>query len=43
VEKAIRDSISATESEALKVGVIDIVAENLDDLIEKINFPFPHG
>ncbi|WP_198012358.1 NfeD family protein [Desulfosarcina sp. BuS5] len=37
VEKAIRDSISATESEALKAGIIDIVAEDLDDLIKQIN------
>ncbi len=37
VEKAIRDSISATESEALKAGIIDIVAKDLDDLIAKIN------
>jgi membrane-bound serine protease (ClpP class) len=37
MEKAIRDSISATESEALKAGVIDIVAEDLDDLIKQIN------
>ena len=37
VEKAIRDSISATESEALKAGIIDIVAKDLDDLIKQIN------
>ena len=36
VEKAIRDSIYATESEALKAGIIDIVAEDLNDLIKQI-------
>jgi membrane-bound serine protease (ClpP class) len=37
VEKAIRESISATESEAIEAGVIDIVAKDLDDLIQQIN------
>ena len=37
VEKAIRDSVSVTESEALELNVIDLVAENLDDLIKQLN------
>ena len=37
VEKAIRESISVTETEALKENVIDIVAKDIDDLIKKIN------
>jgi membrane-bound serine protease (ClpP class) len=37
VEKAIRESVSATESEALKEGVIDLVAQDTDDLIRQIN------
>lgn len=37
VEKAIRESVSITETEALKENVIDIVARDLDDLIQQIN------
>jgi len=37
VEKAVRESVSVTETEALKLNVIDIVAKNLDDLIRQIN------
>lgn len=37
VEKAIRKSVSVTETEALKENVIDIVAKDLDDLIRQIN------
>jgi membrane-bound serine protease (ClpP class) len=37
VEKAIRESVSATENEALKEGVIDLVAQDTDDLILRIN------
>jgi len=37
VEKAIRESVSVTETEALKENVIDIVAKDLDDLIRQIN------
>jgi len=37
VEKAIRKSVSVTETEALKANVIDIVAKDLDDLIRQIN------
>ncbi len=36
-EKAIRESVSVTEKEALDLKVIDLIAEDLDDLIEKIN------
>lgn len=37
VEKAIRESVSVTETEALKENIIDIVAKDLDDLIRQIN------
>lgn len=37
VERAIRESISATETEALKEKIIDIVAKDIDDLINQIN------
>jgi len=37
VEKAVRESVSVTETEALKKNVIDIVAKDLDDLIRQIN------
>jgi membrane-bound serine protease (ClpP class) len=37
VEKAIRKSVSVTETEALKGNIIDIVAKDLDDLIRQIN------
>ncbi len=36
-EKAIRESVSVTEKEALELKVIDLIAEDLDDLIEKID------
>jgi membrane-bound serine protease (ClpP class) len=36
-EKAIRESVSVTEKEALDLKVIDLIAEDLDDLIEKID------
>jgi len=36
-EKAVRESVSATAEEALKLGVIDLVATNLDDLIAGID------
>ena len=36
-EKAVRKSISVTETEALEENVIDIVAKDLDDLIRQIN------
>jgi len=37
VEKAIRDSVSITETEALSEKVIDLVAKDLTDLIDQIN------
>ena len=37
VEKAIRESVSATESEALKKNIIDVIAKDVDDLITQIN------
>ncbi len=37
VEKAIRESVAVTETEALKENIIDIVASDLDDLIKQIN------
>ena len=37
VEKAIRESVSVTETEALKEKIIDLVAENIDDLIKKLD------
>ncbi len=36
-EKAVRKSISATETEALKAGIIDLVAKDLDDLIRQLD------
>jgi len=36
-EKAVRESISATETEALKANVVDLVAQDVDDLIRKLN------
>jgi membrane-bound serine protease (ClpP class) len=37
VEKAIRESVSATETEALKKNVIDLIAKDTDELIRKID------
>ncbi|MCJ7774392.1 MAG: ATP-dependent Clp protease proteolytic subunit [Desulfobacterales bacterium] len=37
VEKAIRESVSATETEALEKKIIDIVAKDIDDLIGQID------
>lgn len=36
-EKAVRESVSATEQEALELNVIDIVAPNLDNLITQLD------
>jgi membrane-bound serine protease (ClpP class) len=36
-EKAIRESVSVTEKEALELKVIDLIAVDLDDLLEKID------
>jgi membrane-bound serine protease (ClpP class) len=37
VEDAIRESVSVTETEALKKNIIDIIAKNTDDLIRQLN------
>lgn len=37
VERAVRESVAVTETEALKENIIDIVAKDLDDLIRQIN------
>jgi membrane-bound serine protease (ClpP class) len=37
VEKAIRESVSVTETEALEENIIDLIAEDTDDLIEQLN------
>jgi len=36
-EKAVRESVSITEQEALKLHVIDIVAANRDDLLQQVS------
>ena len=36
-EKAVRASVSATEREAVKLKVVDLIAENLTDLLGKID------
>ncbi len=36
-EKAVRESVSATETEALAQNIIDLIASDTDDLIEKLN------
>jgi membrane-bound serine protease (ClpP class) len=36
-EKAVRESVSVTEREALKLGVIDLVADSLPDLLDRID------
>ncbi|MCF8061813.1 MAG: nodulation protein NfeD [Deltaproteobacteria bacterium] len=37
VEKAIRESVSATAEEALEMNVIDLVAEDLDTLLQRLD------
>ncbi|MCL4501333.1 MAG: nodulation protein NfeD [Deltaproteobacteria bacterium] len=37
MEKAIRQSVSISASEALKLKVVDLLADNLDDLLHKVN------
>jgi membrane-bound serine protease (ClpP class) len=37
VERAIRESVSVTETEALEENIIDVVARDLPDLISRIN------
>ncbi len=36
-EKAVKESVSITAEEALKLGVIDLICENLDEVLEKID------
>lgn len=36
-EKAVRESVSVTEKEALELKVIDLIAKDLNDLLEKID------
>lgn len=36
-EKAVRESISITEKEAFKLNVVDLICEDLEDLLEKID------
>jgi membrane-bound serine protease (ClpP class) len=36
-EKAVRSSVSATEREALKLRVVDLVADNVPDLLAKVD------
>ncbi|KPK88819.1 MAG: serine protease [Deltaproteobacteria bacterium SM23_61] len=35
--KAVRESVSITETEALKIKIIDLIARDVDDLLAKIN------
>ncbi len=37
VEEAIRESVSVTETEALEDNIIDLIAKDTDDLLQKIN------
>ena len=37
VEEAIRESVSVTETEALKENIIDLIATDTDDLIKQLN------
>lgn len=36
-EKAVRQSVSATEQEAFELGVVDFLADDLDDLLSQLN------
>jgi len=36
-EKAVRESVSITANEAVEIGVVDLVADDLTDLLEKID------
>jgi len=36
-EKAVRQSVSITNNEALEISVIEIIADNMDDLLAQIN------
>jgi len=35
-EKTVRESVSVTDEEALKLGIIDFIAEDIPDLLEKL-------
>ncbi len=35
-EKAVRESVSVTAEEALELGIIDFIAEDIDDLLQKL-------
>ena len=37
VEKAIRESVSATETEALELNVVDLIAKDLPELLDKLD------
>jgi membrane-bound serine protease (ClpP class) len=37
VEAAIRESVSVTETEALRENIIDLIAQDIDDLIKQLN------
>jgi len=37
VERAVREAVSITEREALELNVIDIIADNIDDLINQLD------
>ncbi|MDD5540080.1 MAG: nodulation protein NfeD [Candidatus Marinimicrobia bacterium] len=46
VEKAVRESVSITETEAVKFKVVDATADNLDDLLKMLDgktFKLPSG
>ncbi len=36
-EEAVRDAVSVTANEALNLGVVDFVADDIDDLLQQIN------
>ena len=36
-EAAVRESVSITDEDALEKGIIDVIAKNIDDLLEQIN------
>jgi membrane-bound serine protease (ClpP class) len=36
-EKAVRESVSVKEDEALKLGIIDLVSPNLEDLVSRVD------
>ncbi len=36
-EKAVRESVSITDKDALEINVIDVIAKDIDDLLEQLN------